>query len=303
MNGIINVLKPPGMTSHDVVSFVRKTINIKRVGHTGTLDPNAAGVLPICIGKATRVVQYFDDFKKVYRAELTLGFETDTQDRYGEIVGRSKLSSFTIKDEDIEKVFEKFKGNISQIPPMYSAIKHNGRKLYELAREGKIVERKPREIYIYDIYVINKLDNKKIFFEAECSKGTYIRTLCNDIGRELGTLGCMTFLLRTHVGDFDIDSAFTVEEIQEYANTNSIDKIILPIDTALKHLGSLNLDISYYNILKNGGKVRLDNYSQSLSYSDYQKGIRIYCDDVFIGVGKIDKTDNVITLKMDKVFI
>ncbi len=301
MNGIINVLKPPGMTSHDVVSFIRKTINIKRVGHTGTLDPNAAGVLPICIGKATRVVQYFDDFKKVYRAELTLGYETNTQDKYGDIIGSTNISDTTF--EDIEKVFNMFKGKINQVPPMYSALKHKGRKLYELAREGKTVERKPREIVIHDITILKNYDNKRILFDVECSKGTYIRTLCNDIGKKLGTLGCMTFLLRNQVGDFKIEDAYTIEEIQEYASSNRLDSILIPIDSVLKHFNSINLDKNYYDTLKNGGKIEISNYIMDTNYSDAERGIRVYCNNLFIGIGLIEEIFDGVILKMDKVFI
>ncbi|WIV10905.1 tRNA pseudouridine(55) synthase TruB [Proteiniborus sp. MB09-C3] len=301
MNGIINVLKPPGMTSHDIVSFIRKTFNIKRVGHTGTLDPNAAGVLPICIGKATRVVEYFDDFTKIYRAELTLGYETDTQDKYGEIIDRMSIPNIT--SNEIEEVLDGFKGKTNQIPPMYSALKHNGRKLYELAREGKTVERKPREIVIHNISMLRNYDNKRILFDVECSKGTYIRTLCKDIGRKLGTLGCMTFLLRTQVGDFSIDNAYTIEEIQEYTYNSRLDSIIMPLDNALRHYSSINIHKNYYNILKNGGKIQLNYNSLESNFHNVERGIRVYCDDLFIGMGLIEKSSDNTILKMDKVFI
>ncbi|SDY84660.1 tRNA pseudouridine55 synthase [Proteiniborus ethanoligenes] len=301
MNGIINVLKPPGMTSHDVVNFIRKTINIKRVGHTGTLDPNAAGVLPICIGKATRVVQYFDDFNKVYRAELTLGYETDTQDKYGEVI--NKLETYNVTYQDIERVFNKFKGKIKQIPPMYSAIKYNGKKLYELAREGKTIERQPREIIIHDLKILKNYDNKRIMFDANCSKGTYIRTLCNDLGREIGALGCMTFLLRKEVGDFKIEDSYTLEEIKEYANAQRLADIVLPIDSALKHYSHIEVDKGYFQILKNGGKIKLDNNHIKSFSNNNKKSTRVYCNEKFIGIGLIEK-DNIYTiLKMDKVFL
>ncbi len=301
MNGIINVLKPPGMTSHDVVSFIRKKLNIKRVGHTGTLDPNAAGVLPICVGKATRVVQYFDDFSKAYRAELTLGYETDTQDKYGEVINRT--SAHIVTSDELEEVFNEFRGKIQQIPPMYSALKHKGRKLYELAREGKTVEREPREIELYNISIIKNYDNEKVLFDVECSKGTYIRTLCNDIGRRLGTLGCMTFLVRTKVGDFRIENAYTIEEIEEYVSDGRLDSIMMPLDSALKHYNSIKLNEKYYDILKNGGKVDLNNYPFEYNLEDYIRGTRVYCDDIFVGMGLIQETSEDIILKMDKVFL
>lgn len=301
MNGIINVLKPPGMTSHDVVSFIRKKLNIKRVGHTGTLDPNAAGVLPICIGKATRVVQYFDDFSKVYRAELTLGYETDTQDKYGEIINSTSLPN--IPSDKIEKVFNEFKGEIQQVPPMYSALKHNGRKLYELAREGKIVERKPRKIVIHNIAIIKNYNNSRILFDVECSKGTYIRTLCNDIGKSLDTLGCMTFLLRTKVGDYNIENSYTIEEIEEHVLNDSLEKIMMPLDSALIHYKSITLQKRYFAVLKNGGKIDLSDYPYEIDTESFEKGTRVYCDDIFVGMGIIEKKQDAKILKMDKVFL
>ncbi|SCG83400.1 tRNA pseudouridine synthase B [Proteiniborus sp. DW1] len=301
MNGIINVLKPPGMTSHDIVNFIRKKLKIKRVGHTGTLDPNAAGVLPICIGKATRVVQYFDDFSKSYRAELTLGYETDTQDKYGEIINRKAIPDIT--SDELEQVFNEFKGKIQQIPPMYSALKHNGKKLYELAREGKTVERKPREIIIHNISIIKNYDNKRVLFDVECSKGTYIRTLCNDIGKRLGSLGCMTFLVRTQVGDFKIENAYTIEEIEEYISNGRLSSIMMPLDSVLKHHKLVKLDQKFYDILKNGGKIKLSDHNYKFNSESHRGEIRVYCDDIFIGMGLVEETAEGTILKMDKVFI
>ncbi|MFA5523366.1 MAG: tRNA pseudouridine(55) synthase TruB [Tissierellales bacterium] len=301
MNGIINVLKPPGMTSHDVVNFIRKRLNIKRVGHTGTLDPNAAGVLPICIGKATRVVQYFDDFTKVYRAELTLGYETDTQDKYGVIINKKDV--LNISSEKIEEAFNEFVGKILQTPPMYSALKHNGKKLYELAREGKVVERKPREIGIHSIKIVKNYNNNRILFDVECSKGTYIRTLCNDIGKSLGNLGCMTFLLRTKVGDFSLENSYTIEEVEEYALNGNIEKIMIPMDSAVKHYMPIKFQNSFFSVLKNGGKVELSDCSYEIDIKSLERGVRVYCDDVFMGMGLIERLNDKIILKMDKVFI
>lgn len=300
MNGIINILKPPGMTSHDVVSFIRKTINIKKVGHTGTLDPNASGVLPICVGKATRVVQYFDDFTKIYRAELTLGYETDTQDKYGKLINSAQVPDLT--REVIENTFNEFKGKIKQIPPMYSAIKYKGKKLYELAREGKVIERKPREVIIHNINIVNITDMKRIMFDVECSKGTYIRTLCSDIGKKLGTFGCMTFLLRTQVGDYKIENSYTLEEVQEFFKNNQFNKILIPIDTALKHFDQISFNKNYFKLLKNGGKVSINEGSRVLNCKEGKK-FRVYCEDMFIGIGMAETIDKKLVLRMDKVFI
>jgi len=299
MNGIINVLKPSEMTSHDVVSFIRRTLNIKKVGHTGTLDPNAAGVLPICIGKATRISQYFNSFKKGYRAELTFGFETDTQDKYGNIINESK--SHNVNSYEIENALKHFEGSQKQIPPMYSAIRHNGQRLYELARKGKVVERMARKVEIYNNKLIKNYDNKKILFDIECSSGTYIRTLCNDIGRYIGTYGCMTFLLRTQVGDFRIEDSHTLEEIVELSNLNHIENIILPIDYPLKHLKKISLNNRFYKTLRNGGQVSLKDISMELF--TINELIRVYCDELFIGLGNLYEENDEIILRMEKVFV
>jgi len=301
MNGIINVLKPSGMTSHDVVSFIRRTLNIKKVGHTGTLDPNAAGVLPICVGKATKLVQYFNDFKKQYRAELSFGFETDTQDKYGNVINKCKILDFN--NNDIERALENFEGIIEQIPPMYSAIKYNGKKLYEFARQGKIIERKPRKVIIYNSRLIKAYDNNKILFDVECSGGTYVRSLCSDIGRFLGTYGCMTFLLRTRVGIFSIDNSFTLEEIAEHKRLDQVDKIMLPLDYALKKYKSIRLNEKFLSILVNGGKITLNTDYSSYYSKPSNDIIRVYCGDLFIGLGRIIITNDRYLLKMDKVLV
>lgn len=298
MKGIINVLKPPGMTSHDVVSFIRRTLNIKRVGHTGTLDPNAAGVLPICIGKATRVAEYFNDFDKSYRGELTLGYSTDTQDKYGQILEESK--SINVSEENIIEAFDKFKGDIKQVPPMYSAIRHNGKRLYELAREGKVIERKERDASIYSLKIIKNFNNKKILFDVDCSKGTYVRTLCNDIGSELGTFGHMSFLIRTRVGNFNIEDAYTLEEIEEFKAKDKIQEIIFSIDAPLYQHDKIKFDKKYLKPLSNGIKLKLDRKK-----IDYNKEniLRVYCEDIFIGTGKITNEDEESYLKMEKVLL
>ncbi len=299
MKGIINVLKPTGMTSHDVVYFIRKTLNIKKVGHTGTLDPNAAGVLPICVGKATKISQYLTDKKKTYRAELTLGQQTDTQDKYGQVINESQKS---VSEDEIINVFKKFMGDIMQIPPMYSAIKIKGKKLYELARQGKTVERSPRKVTIYKLEIINITGNR-ILFDVECSKGTYIRTLCDDIGNELGTYGHMSVLIRTQVDKFSIFNSCTLEQIKKTCDEGNIDNILFPLDYALFQYKELTLDDKYFKIIENGGNVSLDNNirSESSIYSENEK-VRVYCKDTFIGIGVIHYTQRKY-LKMDKVLL
>ena len=228
MNGILNVLKPPGMTSHDVVNFIRREINIKKVGHTGTLDPEAAGVLPICIGKATKAVQYITEKKKKYRANIKFGITTDTQDKYGTIIKEVKVSD--IRHEFLQEIIFKFIGKIKQTPPLHSAIKHKGKRLYQYALEGQVVDVKSREIEIYDLCIIDKVNKDEFIIDIVCSKGTYIRTLCNDIG-EMSKYGAhMSQLVRLESGPFTINDSLTLEEIQSSAREDKLYNWIIDID-------------------------------------------------------------------------
>jgi len=209
MNGIINVYKPCGITSHDVIYKVRRILGIKRIGHTGTLDPMATGVLPICVGKATRASELIMASEKEYKATVTFGFETTTQDSTGEPTNKSDRR---ISKEEFIDVLRKFKGDITQIPPMYSAVHHNGKRLYKLAREGIEVERKPRNIKIFDITLLSfSQDEAQILIK--CSKGTYIRTLCEDIGRMGGICAHMSALERVRSGIFTVENSVKVEDI------------------------------------------------------------------------------------------
>jgi len=277
LNGILNILKPPGMTSHDVVSVVRKKLNIKKVGHTGTLDPNAAGVLPICVGQATKISQFLLDGKKKYRTELTLGIETDTEDIYGAITNRS---SIVPENEDIERAILSFIGTYDQIPPMYSALKVKGKKLYELAREGIEIERKPRQVTIYSIDII-KIDNGKIMFDVLCSKGTYIRTLCKDIGRTLGCGGVMSFLLRIEASGFDLKTAITIEELNEREDVKSL---LLPLDFPLSHIPKVIVKSSYTKQVLNGNRI-FPHYLVANLDIPLETEVRIYLEKQFVGFG------------------
>ncbi len=215
MDGIINVNKPLGITSHDVVYRLRKILNIKKIGHTGTLDPDASGVLPMCVGKGTKLAEYLTAADKQYMARLQLGAFTDTQDASGKV---TESFDVCVTEEQIYDAVKKFVGEITQIPPMYSAIKIDGKKLYEFAREGKTVEREPRRISISNIEIKSiDLENAAIDMLVDCSKGTYIRTLCNDIGAELGCGGHMSALNRTKSGRFEIENAYTLEQIEQMA--------------------------------------------------------------------------------------
>lgn len=293
MNGVINLLKPKGMTSHDLVNISRRILNIKRIGHTGTLDPNAMGVLPICIGKATRIAEYLLEIHKEYIAELTLGERTDTQDSDGQVIASSDTK---VSEQDIIKVMSKYIGKIKQTPPMYSSLKHKGKKLYELAREGKTVHREKREIIIYDQKILNIVDNKKISFYIKCSKGTYIRTICDSIGEDLGTYGHMSNLIRVGVGDFKIEDSFSLDYLKTM-NIDEIKKIIIPMDEALPDLEKYFVEDELYSKLINGVVLQANPMFQN----EANGLLRVYCKNMFIGIGKIILKDDIYYLKMDKV--
>ena len=224
--GILNIYKPAGMTSHDVVAVIRRKLGIKRVGHTGTLDPMATGVLPICAGQAARITEYLDLDYKTYRCSMILGKMTDTQDIWGQVIEERPADG--IGEEDVLRAFEPFRGVIDQKPPMYSAVRVNGRRLYEYAREGKEVQVKTRKVHIADL-TVEKIDlpNSRVDFSVCCSKGTYIRSLCADIGEALGCGACMSALRRTYSGDFRVEDTLTLEEIERRGAENCL----LPVDT------------------------------------------------------------------------
>lgn len=299
MNGILNIFKPKGLSSHDIVREVRKILGIRKVGHTGTLDPNASGVLPICIGKATRISEYLLNSDKVYVGELTLGYKTDTQDEDGIVL---KQSNKIVTESEIIKVFDCFKGEIYQLPPMYSALKHKGKKLYELAREGIEVEREKRKVHIYDISILNIVDNNKILFRVRCSRGTYIRTLCDDIGQLLGTYGYMSYLIREEVYPFNIKESVSLDSIYDKYNDKKIEDILIPMDKGLKDFKHLNFPSFFWKKLSNGEKLELeqDNIPKGIELDEF---LRIYCDNIFIGVGKVINRNEKYILKMDKVLL
>lgn len=295
MDGVINFFKPRGMTSHDAVYFFRRLLKTKKVGHTGTLDPNATGVLPICIGKGTRVSEYLLEVDKEYIGEVTLGISTDTQDADGVVI---RTCDKIVDEDEIIKTFSKFKGNIEQTPPMYSALKHQGRKLYELAREGITIERKSRDIYIKDIKILNNFNNKEIIFYTKCSRGTYIRTLCEDIGNDLGTYGYMSYLIRVGVGSFKIENALSMEYLSTLSREDII-SLITPVDKAIEHLDKIIIDDNLYTKLVNGVMiVQGEDCSDRLN-----KALRVYSKNKFIGIGKIIERDSKLFLKMDKVLL
>lgn len=252
LNGVINVYKEKGYTSHDVVAIVRKTLNIKKVGHTGTLDPDAEGVLPVCIGQATKLADYIMAERKSYTAEITFGAETTTQDASGDII---KEYEYTFDENRLREVIDTFKGEQTQVPPMYSAIKINGKKLYEIAREGKEIERKARKITVYDIRIAEINPPNKAIIEIDCSKGTYIRSLCSDIGNKLGWGAFMSSLTRTASGKFKLNEAVKLDELKDAAERGETEKFIIPPDDVLGGYKRVTVSEKADKYLYNGGKI------------------------------------------------
>ena len=278
MDGIIIINKPQNYTSHDIVYKVKKIVN-EKVGHTGTLDPMATGVLPLLIGKGTLCSKYLINHDKVYEVKLKLGTKTSTADIEGEIIEEIDVPMEILEKENIEKVLVKFIGKQQQVPPIYSAIKVNGKKLYEYARKGQTVEIEPRNIEIYDINLL-KIDEKNniIEFRVSCSKGTYIRSLCEDIAGKLGTVGYMCGLNRIRVGEFNIKDSITIEELEKGSSTEIIQNKIISIQDIFKDKKSINLNERKLQLFLNGV-----NITQNFGDGVY----KIYKEDKFIGTGII----------------
>ncbi len=286
MDGIINVLKPPHMTSHDVVGYLRRLLKTKKVGHTGTLDPMAAGVLPICIGNATKVSQFLLNDSKVYRCELTLGYNTDTQDRWGKVVKEGKVE---VTQEEINSVFDEFKGQILQQPPMYSALKYQGRKLYELAREGKTIEREARKITIHELTILD-IQGDKILFDVYCSKGTYVRSLCEDIGNRLNSGGHMSFLLRTASGRFKVEETVTLETLQSLQVEDIEKNYLFPMDYPLLEMSSVHIKPNSVKYLLNGNNMLCKNILRHDPMRENEH-VRIYAEEKFMAIGIVKKEE------------
>lgn len=253
LNGIMLIDKPCDWTSHDVVGKLRGILHERRIGHSGTLDPMATGLLVVFVGRATRAVEFAEADSKEYIAGLRLGISTDTQD----ITGNTLKSSNSLPSKaELEQALSAFKGEISQIPPMYSAIKVGGRKLYELARRGESVERKPRRVTIDKLDIIGENESDYVL-DVVCSKGTYIRTLCNDIGDTLGCGGCMSSLRRVKAGAFSIENAHTIDEIQATADNGGLDEIIIPVDRLFSAYPELTVRDTAEKKLRNGNVIKL----------------------------------------------
>ena len=280
--GVFNVLKPPGMTSHDVISYLRKITGERKTGHAGTLDPDAAGVLPVFVGAATRVLEYAEHAEKSYLAWVRFGIKTDTGDDSGEIIERCSVPDFS--EIELTAALTGLTGDIMQVPPMRSALKINGQRLYKLARAGQTVERVARPVKINQLKILCRADDK-ILLEINCSKGTYIRTLAEDLAGRLGTCATLTFLLRTRAGMFFLGDAGTLEEI-----SNRPEAHLLPADAVLKHLGELRLTLDRAGRFVQGVKIAVPN--------NLTGNVRVYSPDgLFIGIGETDGQ----TLKPRKV--
>ena len=276
MNGIIIINKPKGCTSHDIVYKAKRIFN-EKVGHTGTLDPNATGVLPLLIGKGTEISKYLINHDKTYEAILQLGEKKDTADSEGKTIEEQNVTSEMLSEVNVKKVLQSFEGHQEQIPPMYSARKVNGKKLYEYARKGQTVELKPRKIEIYKMELLNiDIQNKTIEFRVDCSKGTYIRTLCENIAERIGTVGYMKELKRTRVGEFKIEDAITIQELED--SKNKLEKFIT-LEKFFENSKNIPLDDRKIKLFLNGVKLTCN----------YENGIyKIYHNDKLIGTGIVE---------------
>lgn len=280
LNGIINIHKEAGFTSHDVVAKMRGICRQKKIGHTGTLDPAATGVLPVCLGSATKLCDMLTDKDKEYVAELLLGSVTDTQDTTGQVLEEHPV---TVSENAVREVVAGFVGEYLQVPPMYSALKVNGKKLYELAREGKEVERAARPVFISEIEILDiKLPVVKM--RVACSKGTYIRTLCADIGERLGCGGTMQSLIRTRVGNFVLAEAVRLEQLEALRDAEQLNTVLLPVDKVFADCPALHVKEKWRKLLDNGNSFYANQTVENQTYP-VGEWVRVYReDDSFVGV-------------------
>jgi tRNA pseudouridine55 synthase len=300
--GILPVWKPEGFTSHDVVAKIRGILRIKRIGHTGTLDPQVTGVLPLCIGRATRLVEYIQELPKEYEATLKIGISTDTEDAGGQIT--EQVDEVHLSEETVTEAILSFIGDIDQIPPMYSAVKVDGKRLYELARQGVEVERKSRVVTIHEIQILHmalELPHPEIRFRVRCSKGTYIRTLCVDIGRALGYPAVMSHLIRTSTGSIEQEQCLTIEQIELLHKQNMLTHKLIPVEKALAHMPSVHLDEIQTRKALLGQRFVLEIENNSFYAAHAQQLVTAYsADSRFIGIFQWDK--DTLELQPVKVF-
>ncbi|BFT66160.1 tRNA pseudouridine(55) synthase TruB [Parvimonas sp. KA00067] len=288
-NGILNVYKPKGFTSRDIVNIVRKIYKTKKVGHAGTLDPNATGVLPIAIGSATKLVDYIQTMGKSYIGEMALGINTDTLDIWGKSIESKEISLDKNKFFEVIKKYDNKK--IMQLPPMYSALKKDGKRLYEYARAGIEVEREEREVEIYSLIILNFYENK-IRFEVSCSKGTYIRTLFNDIASDTNNLSYMSSLCRNKYGMFKIEDSYSLERLKTF-NEDELQKTLTKIEDIFQY-ERIDFDKKYFKHISNGLRKTFD--------IDREGIFKIYCNNIFIGIGELISAEDKKLLKMKNIF-
>lgn len=295
MDGILAIWKPEGWTSHDVVAKSRRLLGMKRIGHAGTLDPMVTGVLPLCLGRSTRVVEYIQERPKAYEATICLGVATDTEDMTGDIV--QSVESVQVSEDEIKNVLRQFIGNIDQVPPMYSAVKVDGKRLYELAREGKSVERKARQVTIHQIELLAvDLDQKhpQFTFSVLCSKGTYIRTLCVDIGKALGVPAAMASLVRTMSGGIVQEQCVTLEQVEEHMQNGTIEQVLIRPDQAIDHIPATIVKAIKRKYAIQGQKLYWSDIS---GHEELEDGsiVRVFDEaGVFLGIFQLDKKQHIV---------
>lgn len=298
VNGILNIYKEKGYTSHDVVARLRGIVGQRKIGHTGTLDPDAEGVLPVCLGRATKVCELLTDKDKTYETVMLLGCTTDTQDISGEILEEKDTAS--LSEEQVTDCIQEYIGEYNQIPPMYSAIKINGKKLYELAREGKTVERKARKVTILNIRIL-EIKLPRVRMEVNCSKGTYIRTLCHDIGQTLGCGACMESLLRTKVGRFTVGESVKLDEIQEYVKEGRLNEKLISLDDVFMDRREVTVKAAQKQLAYNGNALPLKGVEPKNGFENGEQ-VRIYDEERrFIGIYVYEESKK--RLKPEKMFL
>lgn len=306
MNGILNIFKPKGISSFQAVKEVKNILNIPKAGHAGTLDPSASGILLVCIGQATKIVQFLVDLKKYYQGEMILGISTDSQDSEGNIIQRKKVKN-DIDEERIKRIFLKYKNINSQIPPMFSATYYKGERLYRLARKGIEVKRSPKKIKIYKLNLLNfnqKMNHPIIKFEVVCSKGTYIRTLCNDIGNELGCGAYLSNLVRKKIGYFNLEDSINLDALKKEKILEK--KYLISIDSALKGLNNITVRNEAIKTVLNGGTISNEQITTNTKISKIgrSKFIKIYdLENNLLSIGiPIKKNEKDLIFKPIKVF-
>ena len=300
IHGVLNIYKEKGYTSHDVVARLRRIVGQKKIGHTGTLDPEAEGVLPVCLGKATKLCDLLTDKDKTYEAVLLLGISTDTQDTTGKILEEKNTAD--LREEAVREVVLSFEGEYDQIPPMFSALKVGGKKLYELARDGKEVERKPRHVQIYRIRIL-QIDLPRVRMEVTCSKGTYIRTLCHDIGEKLGCGGCMESLLRTRVERFGVAESLRISEVEQLMDEGTLQEHMIKVDEMFPDYQKVYLTPEASAAMRNGNSFRLGDVIWISELSGFQNAerVRVYDEERnFIAVYEFEKENQL--FKIVKMF-